>query len=179
MLKSLRSRRRARAVRLARRRNKLTSELLEARMMLTAAVDPIYDFSEAEFRVDEGNDTGREDLESVLEGVKLAREMMEKSRHLVKRELVPGPEVKTDDELRQFIKDNAWGHHASCSNKIGTPDDVDAVVDGDFRVYGTKNLRVVDASVFPKIPGFFIVSSVYMISEKASDVIIADAKKKG
>jgi choline dehydrogenase-like flavoprotein len=35
-------------------------------------------------------------------------------------------------------------------------------------------LRVVDASVFPRIPGFFIVSSVYMIGEKAADVILAD-----
>jgi choline dehydrogenase len=34
----------------------------------------------------------------------------------------------------------------------------------------------VDASVFPKIPGFFIASAVYMVSEKASDVIIEDAK---
>jgi choline dehydrogenase-like flavoprotein len=50
-------------------------------------------------------------------------------------------------------------------------------VDGDFRVYGTQGLRVVDASVFPKIPGFFIVSAVYMIAEKAADVIAADARK--
>mgnify|MGYP003693683785 CR=1 FL=1 len=48
------------------------------------------------------------------------------------------------------------------------------VVDSKFRVHGTKGLRIVDASVFPKIPGFFIVSSVYMIAEKASDVILAD-----
>ena len=50
-----------------------------------------------------------------------------------------------------------------------------AVVDSKFRVHGTKNLRVVDASVFPHIPGLFIVTAIYMISEKASDVILADA----
>ena len=127
---------------------------------------------------DEGTDKAGEDLESVLEGVKFAREMLHRSRHLIKQELVPGPHVKTDDEIREFIRDNAWGHHASCSNKMGTPDDPNAVVDGNFQVYGTKNLRVVDASVFPVIPGFFIVTSVYMISEKASDVIIAAAKKR-
>ena len=49
-------------------------------------------------------------------------------------------------------------------------------MDGDFRVRGVQNLRVVDASVFPKIPGFFIVTPIYMISEKAADVILADAK---
>jgi choline dehydrogenase len=78
----------------------------------------------------------------------------------------------------------AWGHHACGTCKMGRKtddgqvprDDPKAVVDSDFRVYGVRNLRVVDASVFPRIPGFFIVTSVYMISEKASDVIIRDAK---
>jgi len=41
----------------------------------------------------------------------------------------------------------------------------------------TQGLRVVDASVFPKLPGYFIVSAVYMISEKALDVILEDARK--
>jgi choline dehydrogenase-like flavoprotein len=52
-----------------------------------------------------------------------------------------------------------------------------AVLDPNFRVRGIRNLRVVDASVFPKIPGFFIVTSVYMIGEKAGDVIAAAARK--
>jgi GMC oxidoreductase len=42
---------------------------------------------------------------------------------------------------------------------------------------GTTNLRVVDASIFPYIPGFFIVTPIYMIAEKASEVILADAKQ--
>ena len=45
----------------------------------------------------------------------------------------------------------------------------------DFKVHGTEGLRVVDASVFPRVPGLFIVSAVYMIGEKAADVIIAAA----
>jgi len=52
-----------------------------------------------------------------------------------------------------------------------------AVLDSNFRVRGTTNLRVVDASVFPYIPGFFIVIPIYMIAEKASEVILADAKQ--
>ena len=59
-----------------------------------------------------------------------------------------------------------------CSCPIG-PRDGGGVVDGDFRVHGTQGLRIVDASVFPRIPGFFIVSAVYMIAEKAADVILA------
>ena len=50
------------------------------------------------------------------------------------------------------------------------------VLSSDFRVHGTEGLRVVDASVFPRIPGYFIVSAVYMIGEKAADVILADAR---
>ena len=49
-----------------------------------------------------------------------------------------------------------------------------AVLDSRFRVRGVRNLRVVDASVFPRIPGIFIVTNIYMISEKASDVIAED-----
>ena len=50
------------------------------------------------------------------------------------------------------------------------------MLSSDFKVHGVDGLRVVDASVFPRIPGFFIVSAVYMIGEKAADVIAADAE---
>ncbi len=43
-----------------------------------------------------------------------------------------------------------------------------------MKVRGTANLRIVDASVFPKIPGYFIMSSIYALSEKASDDILQD-----
>jgi choline dehydrogenase len=45
-----------------------------------------------------------------------------------------------------------------------------------FRVHGAGRLRIVDVSVFPRIPGFFIITSVYMLAEKASDVILSDAR---
>jgi choline dehydrogenase len=41
-------------------------------------------------------------------------------------------------------------------------------------VRGVSGLRVVDASVFPRIPGVFIVTNIYMVSEKAADVIADD-----
>ena len=125
-------------------------------------------------------DGGRQndpDLEAVADGVEFAREMNQRLRKLglIKQEEVPGPEYR-DDKLREFIKNEAWGHHASCTCKIGADNDPLAVLDSRFRVRKTEGLRVVDASVFPKIPGYFIVSAIYMISEKATDVIIADAK---
>jgi choline dehydrogenase-like flavoprotein len=128
---------------------------------------------------DEGSEDGGEDLDSVVAGIKFVRQV---SRQLIRRKLLseevaPGSSVRSDDELRQFVRDHAWGHHASCTCPIG-PRDQGGVLTGDFRVHGTTGLRVVDASVFPRIPGFFIVSAIYMISEKAADVILADAPRK-
>lgn len=126
----------------------------------------------------EGNDATGGDLEAVVDGILFARSIMRRAGLLLEpKELVPGPAVKTRDEIRDFVRREAWGHHASCSNKLGPRSDPMAVVDGDFRVHGTRRLRVVDASVFPHIPGYFIVTAVYMISEKAADVILADAAK--
>ena len=51
-----------------------------------------------------------------------------------------------------------------------------AVLDSRFRVRGVQSLRVVDASAFPKIPGFYIAVPIYVMSEKAADVIMEDAE---
>ena len=120
---------------------------------------------------EEGTDKQRSDLDAMVAGVKFVRSMMSRVE-AVDEERLPGPEVVTDDDIREFIRNEAWGHHATCTCKIGLPDDQLAVVDSQFRVYGTKGLRVVDASVFPAIPGFFVVTSIYMLAEKASDVIL-------
>ena len=100
-----------------------------------------------------------------------------RTRGIIADEEVPGPQVQTDAEIAQFIRDEAWGHHASCTCKIGADDDPMAVLDGRLRVRGVTGLRVVDASVFPRIPGFFIVSAVYMVGEKAAGMIGDDARK--
>jgi choline dehydrogenase len=116
------------------------------------------------------------DMDALVSGVNFARSM-NKWLHgagLINRETVPGADL-TGGALREFIKDEAWGHHASCTNKIGADSDGMAVLDSRFRVRKTQGLRVVDASVFPKIPGYFIVSAIYMISEKAFDAIMEDA----
>jgi choline dehydrogenase-like flavoprotein len=124
---------------------------------------------------EEGSDSGQ-DLEAVVSGVKFVRRLAAglKEQSLIAREELPGDGVASDDELRTFVRDHAWGHHASCSCRIGPRQD-GGVLTSDFKVHGTQNLRVVDASVFPRIPGFFIACAVYMIGEKAADVIAADA----
>ncbi|KAI1131683.1 choline dehydrogenase mitochondrial precursor [Nemania abortiva] len=85
----------------------------------------------------------------------------------------PPAEYNTDEKLLEWVKEEAWGHHASCSNKIGADNDPMAVLDSNFKVRGTRGLRVVDASVFPKIPGTFVVVPIMMISEKATAAILS------
>ncbi|KAF5314317.1 hypothetical protein D9619_011926 [Psilocybe cf. subviscida] len=122
---------------------------------------------------------GQADLQAVYEGVKNARSWTQNVTPLqpgaVFTETRPGPSIQTEAQIKQWIKDEAWGHHASCSVPIGPAGDKKSVLDSKFRVKGVQSLRVVDASVFPKIPSFYIISAVYMISEKAADSILADA----
>ncbi len=100
-----------------------------------------------------------------------------KRKGLIAEEEHPGDHIQSDGDLRDFVSRHAWGHHASCTCPIG-PREQGGVLSSDFRVHGTEGLRVVDASVFPRIPGFFIVGAVYMIGEKAADVILADAERQ-
>lgn len=124
----------------------------------------------------EGDAGAQEDLASVVEGIRFVRRMSASLRRkgLIAEETLPGDGLQSDEELAGFVRDHAWGHHASCSCAIG-PREAGGVLDGAFRVHGTRGLRVVDASVFPRIPGFFIVSAVYMAAEKAADAVLADA----
>jgi choline dehydrogenase len=124
---------------------------------------------------EESTDRTEADLISVVDGVRFARRMAKplKQAGLIAEEELPGDHVQSDDALKDFVKRNAWGHHASCSCAIG-PRGQKGVLTSDFKVHGTRGLRVVDASVFPRIPGFFIASAVYMVAEKAADVILSD-----
>jgi choline dehydrogenase len=142
--------------------------------VLLRSADP-RDTPDIRFRYfDEGSDAAGEDLDAVVTGIEVARSIMRCFEDDGATELVPGRSVDTRQALRSFVRDQAWGHHASCTAAIG-PREQGGVLDSGFRVHGTTGLRVVDASVFPRIPGFFIVSAVYMAAEKASAVILADA----
>ncbi len=126
---------------------------------------------------EEGTPDGGEDLDSVVDGIRFVRQLTDKLRqkNIIAEEALPGETLQSDEELRQYIRNNAWGHHASCTCAIG-PREAGGVLDSRFRVHGTSGLRVVDASVFPRIPGFFIACAIYMIGEKAADAILEDAR---
>jgi len=120
---------------------------------------------------------GEADARALVEGIRYVRRVTDTLRQkgLLDEEELPGKDVSSDDELGQFVRSHAWGHHACGTCAIG-PRDERGVLRSDFTVHGTRGLRVVDASVFPRIPGFFIVSSIYMIAEKAAEVMLSSER---
>lgn len=108
-----------------------------------------------------------------LAAVRKSRQLIEtKAMEEVRgEELSPGKEVKTDEEILDWIaRDGESAYHPSCTCKMGY-DDM-AVVDNQLRVHGVENLRVVDASVMPYITNGNIYAPVLMIAEKAADLIL-------
>jgi choline dehydrogenase len=118
-----------------------------------------------------------EDLNAVFAGLKMARTLNSAvGSDFIKNEVYPGPAVQSEKDLKSWIMKESWGHHASCTNKMGLASDPMAVVDSQFRVHGLQGLRVVDASVYPDIPGLFIMLPTLMVSEKAKEMIIKQYK---
>ena len=139
------------------------------------------DTPEINFRFfDEGSNANGEsarDVQAMAEGVALGRKILEGVFPLlgeekpVFTETLPGASVTAGAKLNEYIKNRAWSHHASCTAPIGGDSDPMAVLDAKFRVRGVEGLRVVDASAFPRVPGWFTVVPTYMLGEKAADVI--------
>jgi choline dehydrogenase-like flavoprotein len=120
------------------------------------------------------------DLQALVQAIEFVRSLTRPliERGVIAEECKPGPGVDTPEQLADYVRDTAWGHHASCSCPIGRAEE-GGVVNSDFAVHGTRKLRVVDASVFPRIPGLFLVSAVYMIAEKAADRLLEAASRSG
>ncbi|WP_428422504.1 GMC family oxidoreductase [Methylibium sp.] len=165
-----------------RRQDCLTWAVLKAHTQNRAgtvtlqSADP-RDMPRVNFRYfEEGSDAAGDDLQAVVQAIRFVRRLTKPliDSGLIAEEESPGPQLQSDAALAAYVRDTAWGHHASCSCAIGAAD-AGGVLDSRFAVHGTRRLRVVDASAFPRIPGFFIASAVYMIAEKAADTILRDA----
>ncbi|HSS64401.1 MAG TPA: choline dehydrogenase [Gammaproteobacteria bacterium] len=120
----------------------------------------------------------RMDQETVVAGMKLTRRLSQSSpmAPYVEGELLPGPDVVTDDELLDSARLLAQTiYHPVGTCKMGS--DEQAVVDERLRVHGVESLRVVDASIMPTITSGNTNAPAIMIGEKASDMILEDAKR--
>ncbi len=122
---------------------------------------------------DTGNGDHKKDLQAMYEAIQLGRRALLR-QPIRSNEVLPGAEFNTQEEIETYIKDTAWGHHASSTCPIGADNDPMAVLDSKFRVRKVQGLRVVDASVFPRIPGTFTAMSTYMAAEKAAEEILSE-----
>ncbi|KAJ7389634.1 hypothetical protein OS493_029973 [Desmophyllum pertusum] len=89
------------------------------------------------------------------------------------KELRPGPNCKTDEEIDAFVRGCAKTDYHPCGTcKMGADNDPTAVVDKNTRVFGVDNLRVVDASVMPSVVSGNLNAATIMIAEKSADCIL-------
>lgn len=123
----------------------------------------------------EGTGNSDLDLDAVVHAIRFVRKVNDAMDDLIASEEEPGRQNESDEALRRYVAENAWGHHACGTCAIGSRED-GGVLDSRFRVHGIEGLRVVDASVFPRIPGYFLATAVYMVAEKAADVILCDSQ---
>ncbi len=118
--------------------------------------------------------TAELDRRVVVAGMKLARRLL-KSEPLAPYydyEDFPGPDVQTDEELLQAATKRATTtFHPGCTCRMGPADASWAVVDDQLRVHGLQGLRVVDASIMPRMISANLNASTQMIADKASDMI--------
>ena len=90
-------------------------------------------------------------------------------------EILPGAEVRTDDELVDYARRNgSTVYHATCTCKMGS--DTMAVVDDRLRVRGIERLRVIDASVMPTVTSTNTNAPTFMIAEKGA-VMLKEAAR--
>jgi choline dehydrogenase len=89
------------------------------------------------------------------------------------REIQPGAAVQTDQQIDAFIRQHVeTAYHPSCTCKMGSATDPQAVVDPAGRVIGLEGLRVVDASIMPSITTGNLNAPTFMLAEKLSDAIL-------
>ena len=94
------------------------------------------------------------------------------------QEYYPGPNVQSDADILAYVRKTLipiW--HAAATCKMGKKSDSMAVIDTDMKVYGTTNLRVVDASSFPFLPPGHPQSTVYAIAEKIAAEILEECAR--
>jgi choline dehydrogenase len=88
------------------------------------------------------------------------------------KETSPGVDVQTDEQLAEWIRGTyipTVYHPVGSAAKM--PRELGGVVDEELVVYGTKNLRIVDASIMPTVPGAPTSQTVYMIAEKVGNFL--------
>ena len=114
---------------------------------------------------------------TVVRGLKLCRTFLQSGDlgDLYDTEEVPGSDVQSDDQLLQYARETGnTGYHLCGTCTMGPRSNPMTVVGPDLKVHGLEGLRVVDASVMPRVTSSNTCAASMMIGEKGADMIIAD-----
>ena len=114
------------------------------------------------------------DISELLEGARLLRKLSQAPAlaEIIKEEIIPGPGAQSDEEMIEDIRDRVGTvFHPVSTCKMGS-DEKTSVVSDKLKVHGLKNLRVVDASVFPTVTSGNTNAPTIMVAEKAADIIL-------
>ncbi|TKX26266.1 dehydrogenase-like protein 2 [Elsinoe australis] len=113
------------------------------------------------------------EVEALVAAIKYARRIADTFplRQAWESEYEPGPEVQTDEQIRQYVRDTVLTIYHPVATCGMLPEEQGGVVDPELRVYGTKGLRVVDASIMPILPPGHIQTGVYAVAERAAEFI--------
>lgn len=115
------------------------------------------------------------DAATLVAGIKAARKIAQQApfKDWLKSEVAPGPKVQTDEEISEYARRAAHTvYHPAGTTKMGDiKNDPMAVVDCELKVRGIKNLRIVDAGIFPDMPSINPMLTVLAAGERAAELI--------
>lgn len=115
------------------------------------------------------------DARTLVDGIKIAREIAEAEplAGWLKREVCPGPEITSDEEISEYARKVAHTvYHPAGTCRMGAADDTGAVVDPQLRIRGLEGIRIADASVFPTMPAVNPMIGVLMVGEKCAELLV-------
>jgi choline dehydrogenase len=116
-----------------------------------------------------------QDQQVVIDSTKTLRRLLN-ARELqpyYDAEELPGPSVATDADCLEFARQaGLTAYHLCGSCQMGPPDNPMSVVDDRLRVHGLEGLRIADASIMPTVPSANTSAAVFMIAEKAADLVL-------
>lgn len=122
--------------------------------------------------------TERADVEAMMRGIAFTRELVQQGplRDMISVEIKPGPHVRTEAELEQWVRDTCLHtYHPACTARMGEPGE--GVLDPELRVHGVQNLRVADASALPQITRANTHAPAILMGERCAAFIRADAAR--
>ncbi|KAJ7793141.1 alcohol oxidase [Mycena olivaceomarginata] len=113
------------------------------------------------------------DIDFLMQAIKFSRKVAatESMNTVVTKEILPGSAIQSDEQIKDFIRKTISTIYHPIATASMLPKGEGGVVDPSLRVYGTSNLRVIDASIIPIHVSAHVQATVYAVAEKGADII--------